>query len=192
MPTYLNETLRIALITQASESYFPEETEQMARKSMQDLFTSWCEQAFGPPPCLSGKPNGFTYFLAKAEYIIRTDTDFGPEEIGFTAQWIRAPFLVPYHEGQKTNRQIIKGELCPIPGLMDTARALASFRAEKKTFENFMTGELMKYSTAETFIRRFPALEGIITQITGKAVSDLPVECMIDINALAERLSLQG
>lgn len=179
MPHYLNDDLRTKLVRQACEIYFPSETDMVVTKSLSDIFQAYCEKAYGPVPPFVSKDHTYTIDLAPD---IPT--------VSFTSFWLRAPFLQPTVISY-TTKLSVDVDACPVPGLIDTARALASYRASRSRFSESLYGELLKYATTETFLRRFPALEGAFAMVLGeKTAVDLPVECAVDVNSIAEFLSV--
>ena len=95
--------------------------------------------------------------------------DLAPDipTVSFTSFWLRAPFLQP------------------------TVISYTTYRASRSRFSESLYGELLKYATTETFLRRFPALEGAFAMVLGeKTAVDLPVECAVDVNSIAEFLSV--
>lgn len=179
MPNYLNDDLRTKLLKQACEIYFPSETDAVVTQSLSDIFQAYCEKAYGPVPPFVDKSH--TYSINLGDDI---------PDVTFSSFWLRAPFLQPTVISY-TTKLSVNVDICPVPGLIDTAKALASFRASRQRFSESLYGELLKYATAETFLRRFPALEGAFAMVLGeKAAVDLPVECAVDIDSIAEFLSL--
>lgn len=181
MPKYLNEDLRNKLVVQSAETYFPAETEIMARESMAALFRDYCEKAYGPvPPFVN---NNCTYSIL-----------LGPDSqpVTFNSFWFRAPFLQVRDSSRRYSPKMdVNIDICPVPGLIDTARALEYFKRSRLRFSESLYGELLKYATVETFLRRFPALEGAFAMVVGeKQASDLPVECEVDVGAIAEFLTM--
>ena len=168
----LNETLRSQLVKHASELYFPQETIDLATRSLDEMFHAYLEDTFGPAP---------PYMTQRGDHLLMTykvqDKD---AYVSFQAPWVRLPFV----SSDENADMYIDIHACPIPGFRECAEGLLSFLRQKQEFHESLSGELLRFATTETFLRRFPSLSGAFAEIIEPDTVDLPVTVDIDMEEI--------
>lgn len=164
----LNEKLRAQLVDHVTELYFPAETEDLATVSLRDMFQTYLKDTFGPAP-----------FYMPVKYSVRDRWN----NVLFSAPWAKLPF-VTLDASQKV--YVIDLDSCPVPGFTETARALLLFLRQKNNFYASLSGELLRYATTETFLRRFPILGGAFAEVIEPEAVDLPVAVTLDMSVLGQ------
>ena len=169
----LNETLRDQLVKHASELYFPQETIDLATRSLYAMFSAYLEDTFGPAPPYMTQGSAQLKMIYKVQ-----DKDVSAS---FQAPWVRLPFVSSDANG---DYMYIDIHACPIPGFRECAEGLLSFLRQKQDFHESLSGELLRFATTETFLRRFPSLSGAFAQIIEPETVDLPVVVEIDMESI--------
>lgn len=166
----INEYMREQITAQACEEFFPNEMEMNMRKQLTSIWENHIRKTYGPPPDFYNDT-----------YVIPTNHG----DVSFEGTWMQGLFT--QRTSKKDNTQIIR-EICPVSGLCELADILADFNYSKEKFKEALSGELMKFSTIESFTKAFPQLKGIIDMTFGVKEENLPEEVFIDMKEINDFL----
>ena len=191
---HLNQSLRQDIIKHVNEVFFPQEVDETVLNSLRQLFMDYITSSYG-------SMHPFTRPTMAPRWLFLTPMDGILDPIplpvpefaqGFAVPFIKlTPELAPLENrrssfsmdhNEKLSRIVL--DICPIPGFADTAEALFSFRRDSLKLKCFLSTELRKSATTESFLKKFPEMKPVMSPWVEDEILDLPVTADIDMGSI--------
>ena len=191
---HLNQSLRQDIIKHVNEVFFPQEVDETVLNSLRQLFMDDITSSYGSMhPFVRPTMAPRWLFLTPRDGILDPIPLPVPEFAqGFAVPFIKlTPELAPLENrrvsfsmdhNEKLSRVVL--EICPIPGFADTAEALFSFRRDSLKLKCFLSTELRKSATTESFLKKFPEMKPVMSPWVEDEILDLPVTVDIDMGSI--------
>ena len=190
----LNQELRQDIIKHVNEVFFPGEVDETVLKSLRRLFMDYIASSYGSmhPFYRPTQPSRWL-FLTPMDGILDPICLPVPQfSAGFSVPFVKlTPELAPLENrfnyssrehNQRLSRIVL--EMCPIPGFADMAEALYSFRRESIKLKCFLSTELRKSATTESFLKKFPEMKPVMSPWVKDEILDLPMAAEIDMSSI--------
>lgn len=179
MPRNISKYLITDICTQLAEMYFPSAIKWDVMKSIPELWDAYLERNFGKIPQGIAKKETIRFrtrdpyvnaFLSKSSYEFRQ----------FTGTAVNLPCL----RWASMGGYELDVDICPVVGIRDSLITLADMDAEKELFSTLLCSELLKSTTLESFVKKFPETKASLSGWLDEDGPDLPKECAIDMSEL--------
>lgn len=187
MATNLTIALRNNIERHIVDLFFPEETIIKLNSSLDTLWESYLDENFGNPLKVSTCDYMANYCISFSK-----DKEMGRkysllhQSISFYGRFVNLPFCsdkdFPY--------VCIDIDKCPITNFRNTVIALINFQFERKIFSTALYSELLKNNSVEAFAKKFPNLKGSLSPWLEDSITDLPVECSIDLDSVGMSIAV--
>lgn len=188
---HLNQHIREDIIKHVNEVFFPKEVDETVLNSLQQLFEDYIKESYGSlNPFGKGAPRWL--FLTPMDGLLDPIClDVRCFADGFAVPFVKlTPELAPlgrrsgYSNYRNDRLYRVVLEACPIPGFADMAEALYSFRRDSLKLKGFLSTELRKSATTESFLKKFPEMKPVMSPWVEDEILDLPVTADIDMSSI--------
>ena len=194
----LNQSLRADIIMHVNEVFFPKEVDETVMDSLRQLFMDYIASSYGSMhPFVQPTVSPRWLFLTPMDGILDPICLRVPQfDEGFSVPFVKlTPELAPlenrggffgssYNKERNEKLSRIVLEMCPIPGFADTAEALYSFRRDSLKLKCFLSTELRKSATTESFLKKFPEMKPLMSPWVKDEILDLPMAADIDMGSI--------
>lgn len=180
MAKRISKYLITDICNQMGEMYFPKAVMWGVIESVPKLWDEYLEKTFGKIPEKVAKTDYRINFKTNDPYINSFFLKSSYEFREFKGTIVNLPCL----RWTKEKGYELDIDICPVEEIKDSLLILADMAEEKEMFETLLCSELLKSSTLESFVKKFPETKASLAQWLDEECPDLPKECAIDMSEL--------
>lgn len=179
MSRNISKYLITDICSQLGEMYFPGTVRWDVMKSIPELWDAYLERNFGKIPEKIAKRE-IIRFRTKDPYVNSFLSKSSYEFRQFRGTAVNLPCL-RWTGGDGYELDV---DICPVEGIKDSLMTLADMTKERELFETLLCSELLKSTTLESFVKKFPETKASLSYWLDGDSPDLPKECAIDMSEL--------